>query len=217
MLLTGATGFLGATCSASSSREEVRTVFCLVRASASETALERVIGTLEKYGLWREAAGWASRIEGVEGDLSLERLGLVTDHYLYLATVVDRVVHCAAKVNLVFPYDGLKKDNVTSTMRVLHFAMDHKVKPVTYVSTDAVFPTAGGPHAEDDADLLETLGSLENGYSQSKAVAELLVKHAAKRGLPTVVVRPGNLGGADPRAVSAPATTSTPRRPRLRA
>ena len=81
-------------------------------------------------------------------------------------------------MNLVFPYDGLRKDNVTSTMRVLHLAMDHKVKPVTYVSTDAVFPMAGGPHAEDGADLLETLGSLENGYSQSKAVAELLVKLA---------------------------------------
>ena len=211
VLLTGATGFLGAHLLRELlANEKVRTVFCLVRASASETPLERVIGTLEKYGLWREAAGWASRIEGVEGDLSLERLGLVTDHYLYLATVVDRVVHCAAKVNLVFPYDGLRKDNVTSTMRVLHLAMDHKVKPVTYVSTDAVFPMAGGPHAEDGADLLETLGSLENGYSQSKAVAELLVRHAAKRGLPTVVVRPGNLGGADPRNAPAPGDDRDP-------
>ncbi|KAH8091925.1 L-cystine transmembrane transporter [Aureococcus anophagefferens] len=211
VLLTGATGFLGAHLLRELlANEKVRTVFCLVRASASETPLERVIGTLEKYGLWREAAGWASRIEGVEGDLSLERLGLVTDHYLYLATVVDRVVHCAAKVNLVFPYDGLRKDNVTSTMRVLHLAMDHKVKPVTYVSTDAVFPMAGGPHAEDGADLLETLGSLENGYAQSKAVAELLVRHAAKRGLPTVVVRPGNLGGADPRNAPAPGDDRDP-------
>ncbi|KAH8065796.1 L-cystine transmembrane transporter [Aureococcus anophagefferens] len=182
VLLTGATGFLGAHLLRELlANEKVRTVFCLVRASASETPLERVIGTLEKYGLWREAAGWASRIEGVEGDLSLERLGLVTDHYLYLATVVDRVVHCAAKVNLVFPYDGLRKDNVTSTMRVLHLAMDHKVKPVTYVSTDA-----------------------------SKAVAELLVRHAAKRGLPTVVVRPGNLGGADPRNAPAPGDDRDP-------
>ncbi|KAH8045633.1 L-cystine transmembrane transporter [Aureococcus anophagefferens] len=138
VLLTGATGFLGAHLLASLANEK-----------------------------------------GAEGDLSLERLGLVTDHYLYLATVVDRVVHCAAKVNLVFPYDGLRKDNVTSTMRVLHLAMDHKVKPVTYVSTDAVFPMAGGPHAEDGADLLETLGLLENGYAQSKAVAELLQVVAA--------------------------------------
>ncbi|KAH8078182.1 L-cystine transmembrane transporter [Aureococcus anophagefferens] len=140
VLLTGATGFLGA------------------------HLLRELLANEKKYGLWREAAGWASRIEASRRPVA-ERLGLVTDHYLYLATVVDRVVHCAAKVNLVFPYDGLRKDNVTSTMRVLHLAMDHKVKPVTYVSTDAVFPMAGGPHAEDGADLLETLGSLENGYA----------------------------------------------------
>ena len=124
----------------------------------------------------------------------------------YLATVVDRVIHTAARVNLVFPYAGLRRDNVVSTTRILHFAMDHKVKPVTHVSTDAVFrPESGGsPHAEDDADLRAELAFLTTGYAQSKCVAELLVREAAKRGLPTTIVRPGNLGGCDPRAAIRP-------------
>ena len=93
--------------------------------------------------------------------------------------------------------------------------MDHKVKPVTYVSTDAVFrpgdarpargregeaecessftpppppppplPPSGtrGPHAEGEADLDAELPLLTTGYAQSKCVAELLVREAAKRG-----------------------------------
>ena len=181
VLLTGATGFLGAFLLRELlARGGARTVFCVVRASATETPLERVIGTLEKYGLMEPA--FTARIEGVEGDLSLDNLGLNGDHYLYLSTVVDRVVHAAAKVNLVFPYDGLRKDNVASTARVLHFAMDRKVKPVCYVSTDAVFPMTGGPYGEDDADLFATLPDLATGYAQSKCVAELLVDRGAGKG-----------------------------------
>ena len=50
--------------------------------------------------------GWAARIEGIERALplgALKSLGLSNDHYQYLATVVDRVIHAAARVNLVFP------------------------------------------------------------------------------------------------------------------
>jgi hypothetical protein len=84
VLLTGATGFLGSfvlrELLAAGDRGP-RTIFCLVRASATETALERVIGTLEKYGLWQSDGGWAARIEGIEGDTSVKDLGLSTDHY----------------------------------------------------------------------------------------------------------------------------------------
>jgi len=211
VLLTGATGFLGAFVLRellAAGERGPKTIFCLVRASATETALERVMGTLERFGLWESEGGWAARIEGIEGDTALKSLGLSNDHYQYLATVVDRVIHAAARVNLVFPYAGLRRDNVVSTTRVLHFAMDHKVKPVTYVSTDAVFrPGTRGPHAEGEADLDAELPLLTTGYAQSKCVAELLVREAAKRGLPTTIVRPGNLGGCDPRAAIRPRGT----------
>ena len=61
------------------------------------------MGTLERFGLWESEGGWAARIEGIEGDTALKSLGLSNDHYQYLATVVDRVIHVAARVNLVFP------------------------------------------------------------------------------------------------------------------
>ena len=47
----------------------------------------------------------------------------------------------------------------------------------------------------------EELPHLTSGYAQSKCIAELIVQAAAASGLPTVIFRPGNLGGADPRSV----------------
>ena len=46
------------------------------------------------------------------------------------------------QVNLVFPYNGLHRNNVQATRNILFFCMGGKVKPLTYISTDAVFRPA---------------------------------------------------------------------------
>ena len=103
------------------------------------------------------------------------------------------------QVNLVFPYNGLHRNNVQATRNILFFCMGGKVKPLTYISTDAVFRPASKNNAED-ANLRDELPNLTTGYAQSKCIAELLVQSAAASGLPTLIFRPGNLGGVDPRS-----------------
>ena len=40
----------------------------------------------------------------VPGDVALVNLGLEEDDYMYLSTDVDIVIHAAAAVNLIYPY-----------------------------------------------------------------------------------------------------------------
>ena len=199
VLLTGSTGFLGSYLLRQLLAEtSVRTVFCLIRPSSTETVEERVLTNMKKYRLWKDNKGWEKRIEYVEGDASLTEFGLEREQYFYLCTSVDRVLHAAAQVNLIYPYTGLRKANVVATRNVIQFAQDGKVKPLTYISTNSVF-RSGASHVQEDADLMLEVDKLQNGYSQSKWVAEQLVQAASARGLPVAIFRPGNLGGPDPK------------------
>ena len=59
-----------------------------------------------------------------------------------------------------------------------------------HFSTDAVFPHGLKECSEDD-DMTLHANSLEDGYSQSKWVAEQLVLRAMGKGLPAAIYRPG--------------------------
>ena len=53
---------------------------------------------------------------------------------------IDIIIHAAAFVNLLYPYEVLKGTNVTGTKNILLFARSGKIKPVHYISTNSVFP-----------------------------------------------------------------------------
>ncbi len=57
-------------------------------------------------------------------------------------------------------------------------------------STDAVF-AHGMKDCAEDSDMFAHADDLQDGYSQSKWVAEQLVIRAMERGLPAAVYRPG--------------------------
>ena len=61
--------------------------------------MQRVVGNLERYRLWRPE--WAARLEVFEGDASLSGMGLSAADLSYLRTATDRVAHAAAQVNLL--------------------------------------------------------------------------------------------------------------------
>jgi thioester reductase-like protein len=100
-------------------------------------------------------------------------------------------------VNWVYPYDALKPTNVLGTQEVLRLAVRNRVKPLHFISTLGVFPLVGRSGVEvvrEDDDLTHG-GSLYNGYTQSKWVAEMLVETARARGLPVCVYRPSLITG----------------------
>jgi thioester reductase-like protein len=195
VLLTGATGFLGSFLLSELLRHTRADIHCLVRAPNVEEGERRIRGSLETYALWDEKR--SPRIFPVAGDLSEPLLGLGAERFEELADEIDVVYHNGASVNWVYPYDALKPTNVLGTQEVLRLASRHGTKPVHFVSTLGVFPLVGRSDAgvvrEDDD--LDHGGSLYNGYTQTKWVAEKLVEIARARGLPVSVYRPSLIAG----------------------
>jgi thioester reductase-like protein len=174
----------------SQTEAEVR---CLVRLRKGEyDPMVPLRANLERYGLWTpESAG---RIVPAVGDLSAPRLGMTEDTFDRLAQEVDVIVHAGAAVNLIYPYEALKPVNVGGTREVLRLACRGEAKPVHHVSTSGIFPPGEGV-CREDADLDALADAREDGYGQSKWVAEKLVWEAAERGLAVCVYRPGNVAG----------------------
>ena len=104
---------------------------------------------------------------------------------------------------LVYPYQALAPANVGGTREVLRLACLRGARPVLYVSTNGIFPP-GERLWMEDADLDALADAREDGYGQSKWVAEKLVWEAAGRGLPVRVFRPGNISGHSASGASNP-------------
>lgn len=211
VLLTGATGFVGAHLLHVLLRDTPGEVVCLVRPDRRglrSTPAERIQGNLESYGLWNPV--WAERIQTVAGDLRRPGLGWSPQHHELLAERLAGVFHGAAAVNWVTPYAGLRAANVLGTLELLRLACRGRAKPFHFLSTLGVAYAIGG-RTESDQGLTETddpwplLGRLHLGYAQSKAVAEQLVRQAQQRGLPAVIYRPALITGHSQTGAANPA------------
>jgi acyl carrier protein len=206
VFLTGATGFLGAfLLDALLSRTNAE-VHCLVRPRKGEQhdPMEPIRANLRRYGLWEP--GQARRIVPVAGDLGEPLLGMSEEDFDALAREMDVVIHNGAVVNMAYPYGALEPVNVGGTREVLRLACLYKTKPVHHVSTNGVF-APGTPVCREDADLDALAEAREDGYGQSKWVAEKLVWQAAERGLPVTVYRPGTSPGIARAGRPTPATS----------
>lgn len=187
VLLTGATGFIGAYLLAALIDAGVERVICLVRAGDEALGRTRVNEALAAYDLPARDA----KTEIVVGDLASPGLGLGKAMYARLADEVDSIVHCGAVVKWTYPYAALRAANVGGTLDLLRLATTDRLKPFHLISTVGVFSSAGrdgGAVLETEA--LENSGSLAVGYAQTKWVAEKLVHLAAGRGVPVGVYRP---------------------------
>ncbi|MBD0420460.1 amino acid adenylation domain-containing protein [Streptomyces sp. TRM S81-3] len=192
VLLTGATGFLGAfTLRALLDRTDA-TVHCLVRGTDPEHAGKRLRGALENHGLWDERC--TRRVTVVHGDLARPSLGLSEDAFDRLARTVDAVHHVGAAVNLVSSYRQLKAATVDGTTEILRLAARHRTVPVHHVSTVGVY-AGTAPHPIGPEHPTGPPEALEHGYTQSKWVAEGLVEQARRRGLPVTMYRPTRITG----------------------
>ena len=192
VLLTGATGYLGAFMLRELLDETSARVTCLVRAKDRDEAGQRLQGALESYQIWHPR--YAARIRPVPGDLGKPLLGLSDADFDALASEVDTIYHVGAVVNLVFPYSFLRPANVGGTMEVLRLAARGRGTRVQLVSTAGVFLSpdhAGQPAGED---MPVAAQQLRTGYLQSKWVAEKLAIEARPRGLPVAVYRPTFIG-----------------------
>jgi amino acid adenylation domain-containing protein/thioester reductase-like protein len=191
ILLTGATGFLGAFLLDELLARTNATIVCLARASTDSEAGERIRTNLRQYSLDpREHSG---RMMSLAGDLARPQLGLAPDKWAELASDVDCVIHNGAQVHFLHPYAAFRAANVTGTQEVLRLATTARLKAVHFVSSLGVLAGVGHGRLAHEDDRDETPASLENGYAQSKWVAEQLVWQAIARGIPATVLRPGRI------------------------
>lgn len=200
VLLTGATGFLGAYLI----KELVQMnpsiqIYCVVRARDKQHALQRIQVNMEKYHLWNDH--YLKQLKPIVGYLDKPQLGLSTEEFQQLAQTIDAIYHNGAKVNYVQPYHMHKDTNVTGTENIIKLACTEQVKPVHFLSTIAIFGPAG--YLDGTAVLFEDtpidaylpIVEKDIGYSQSKWVAEKIMWEAKKRGVPITVLRPGFIMG----------------------
>lgn len=193
ILLTGATGFLGAFLLAELLEQTAATIYCLVRSPDVESGFDKIETSLKSYLVWDEA--YRDRVVPVVGDLSQPHLGLDESQFQSLAGTIDRIYHNGARVHHASPYRQLRAANVLGTQEILRLACTSGTKPVHLISTTSVFNPA---HRDGDAviregDPLEVDRIPSGGYAQSKWVAERLVSAAGDRGLPVCIYRPGRI------------------------
>jgi len=221
VLVTGATGYLGAFILARLLRTTRATVHCLVRASGAdsvpvwffadseESQQWKAEGGLERAGTQAEREGlkriketlelykvwddaYASRIVPVVGDLTKPLLGLGREKFNALAGTIDTIYHSGAFVNFLYPYEGLKPANVGGTQEVLRLATTKQLKAVHHISTvDVLLGTHIPRPFIEDETPLTRPIDAPDGYPRSKWVAEKIVNIARQRGIPICIFRPG--------------------------
>jgi thioester reductase-like protein len=195
ILLTGATGFLGAHLLRELLAATDARVWCLVRARDESDALRRIAQAAERYELPAPPPG---RVAPLPGDLAQPGLGLSDAHLRTLARDVDIIYHPGALVNFIYPYQELRAANVAGTREVIRLAGQSRGIPLHYVSTTAVLAGLGveGTREVTEETPLEYPEQLRMGYVETKYVAEQLVRNAGRAGLPVAIYRPLDIVGS---------------------
>ena len=104
------------------------------------------------------------------------------------ASGCDAVVHVAAKVGVIGPWEEYRSVNVDGTANVVAAAREHGVPRVVYVSSPSV--AHGGEPIVGGAADAPVLGRRRAWYPESKAMAEIVALDAASGDMGVVAVRP---------------------------
>ncbi len=195
ILLTGATGFLGAHLLRELLAATDARVWCLIRARDETEGLHRIAQAAARYELPGPAEG---RIVPLPGDLAQPGLGLTDAQFRRLGRHVDIIYHPGALVNFIYPYQELRAANVAGTREVIRLAGEYRGIPVHYVSTTAVLAGLGveGVREVTEETPLEYPEQLRMGYVETKYVAEELLRNAGRAGLPVAIYRPLDIVGS---------------------
>ncbi|MEU2158765.1 thioester reductase domain-containing protein [Streptomyces sp. NPDC019396] len=193
ILLTGATGFLGAFLLSELVSRTSERIHCLVRARDEEHAWRRLREAAESYGL---PAPPADRVRPVPGDLRTAGEALRGHDGGALNTRVGHVLHCGARVVFTEPYRVLRDDNLLPVIDLVNWARENGIQDFSLVSTVAATGHAMG----EGSRILETreqpLDPEQGGYGVSKWVAERLLERAERDGMRVRIFRPGVILGS---------------------
>jgi len=152
------------------------------------------------------------RVKALLGNLEQPRLGWTSTQYNQLAEIIDVIYHSGAFVHHLKPYNAMKTVNVDSTKIILHFALQHQVKAIHYISSQLAITRDMNIYSHDSKKFpkvleetpLATKGiGTRPGYGRSKWVSEVLLNEAGNRGLPVSIWRMGLIASHSRSGVSS--------------
>jgi nucleoside-diphosphate-sugar epimerase len=177
VLLTGATGFVGASVLARLLERDDAEVLAVVRGADPAGRLD---AALDGVGVPAERR---RGVRAVRGELTAPGLGLDR-----VPRGIHTVVHCAASVAFDLPLDEARAVNVGGTRGALEVA-ERAGARLVHVSTAYVAGEHRGRFGESEAPS----APVRNSYEQAKREADALVLAADR--VPTVVLRPSIVVG----------------------
>lgn len=181
VLLTGATGFLGARLlDRLLSHDPSIEVVCLVRGTEHQQAKQRLFEILAQQQI-HLSPQQAKRMQVCVGNIEHSKLGLTDDQHTSLSNSIDHIIHSAAHVNALLSYQRLRSANVLGTLNLAIFAATGSFKRIDVISTLSVFVGSDrccGIHRESSSTT--NANQLFGGYAASKWAAEFLLRQASK-------------------------------------
>ena len=192
IFLTGITGLVGSAFVVALLRERNDIEFvCLVRKSATESAIKRVGKIIKDQCIFDGCPECADailkKISVIEGDI----LAMNPEDFAKQPELngVDIVFHCAADVNLGKDLTGRTfRINYNGTENIVALAKALKVREFHYVGTAYVAGKLVGRAIEDNP----INSGFNNPYEESKFKAEMLVRQS---GIPFSIYRPAIITG----------------------
>lgn len=172
VFLTGGTGFLGTQILRQLlDRSDVARIITHVRAPTVKQGRDRIIASAKLARWWSEQM--LPRLEIWIGDLAQPKLGLNPEQWKKLSKV-SAIIHNGASVQWHVDYHILKPANVISTLDLLSLTTKNGPKP------SFIYVSGGRDYGEEIpvSEIAARLAPLD-GYSQTKFMSELLVKHSA--------------------------------------
>ena len=135
VLVTGATGFLGSHIVKNLLDSTEAKVYCLVRGSSQAEARERFYKVFKFYFNTQYCE---DRIEIINGDITMEDLGVGSEMSYKLGRTIDNIIHTAALVKYYGDYKEFETINIAGVRNVMIFAKKyvtlHKYNKAKWIS-----------------------------------------------------------------------------------
>lgn len=178
VFLTGANGFIGTQILRHSLEDpRIHRVIALVRGRSANEARIRTEESARRAQWWSDYH--SQKLEVWPGDLALPHLGLDETHWRRLAdrTTITAIIHNGASVHWLKRYAELEATNVGATAQLLQLVVENPRLGIVYVSSGRY----KDPYAEAEEAAAADVAATAIPYSQTKFVAEALVRRTAAR------------------------------------